>query len=178
MKCLLNKNLWENIGCTLNTVNPSRRVTKWQLILLSYLAKIRPMIILSCPYFTNPKHNNAFHGFCIQLSCVVASPSPKCTEKLLGNSRVLDAVTVGRAVLGRGKEGIASTGVHWHLTACCQPFCNWLVATEILIKNLVSPNLRKHLEPDQLPRKSRFCKVGLNILYWISVVLRSTVKIT
>lgn len=44
MKCLLNKNLWENTGCTLNPVNPSGsdEVTADSFILLG---KDRPSFL-------------------------------------------------------------------------------------------------------------------------------------
>lgn len=92
-------------------------MTKWQLILLSYLAKIGP---LSCPYFANAKQNNVFHGFCIHRSCVLASSSPKFVwEESLGN-RSTGCLDGQDSTRGWGEGRITSAGVRCHLTACCQ----------------------------------------------------------
>lgn len=64
---------------------------------------------------------------------------------------------------GEGRQGSLLLG----FTVTCQHaasgFCDWPAATEkVPVKDLPSPNLRKHLELDQLPGKSRFFRVGLN----------------
>lgn len=110
--------------------------------------------------------NNVFHGFCIHFSHIPASLAlnvyGRVTEEQKGTGG-LDNGQDRPGGWGEGKKGSLLLGT---TVTCQQPArwsYSWPVAREKTpIEDLLSPNSRKYVELDRLPRKPRFLRAGFD----------------
>lgn len=73
---------------------------------------------------------------------------------------------MGRTGLGAGEEGKKGS-LLLGSTVTCQHADSWslgwpVAREKVSPEDLLSPNLRKYIELDQLPRKPRFLRAGLD----------------